>query len=113
MDRSRSREPRHPSLAQCCGALVEAGRVDTLRPPGVFNPQVVVKLQQRPPLQHLRRRDIALRHPPRSQQLTKELRISLVFSELKMIKDSRLRASPGCVEDRRDHSVDVVVVESS
>ena len=68
----------HPGLAQRRGALVETGRVDALRPAGVLSPQVVVELQQRPPLQHLRRRDVALRHPPCGQQMSKQLRIGLV-----------------------------------
>ncbi len=36
----------HAGLAQRRGALVEAGRVDALRPPGVLDPQVVVELQR-------------------------------------------------------------------
>ena len=42
----------HPGFTQRGGALVEAGRVDALRPAGVLEPKVVVELQQRPPLQH-------------------------------------------------------------
>jgi hypothetical protein len=53
IDSKRAREPRITrGLAQGCRALVEAGRVNALRPAGVLDPSVVVELQQRPPLQH-------------------------------------------------------------
>jgi len=47
----------HTTGAQMLGALVEQHRMDPLDPGGVFLPQVVIELQQRPILQHLHRRD--------------------------------------------------------
>ena len=49
-----------PGLPGCGGALVETHRLDSLRPAGVLNPQVLVELEQRPPFEDLRRRDVAL-----------------------------------------------------
>jgi len=51
-----------PSLPRGGGALVETDRLDPLRPAGVPDAQVLVELEQRPPLQDLRRRDVALAH---------------------------------------------------
>jgi hypothetical protein len=56
-----------PGLPGCGGALVEADRLDPLYPRGALTAQVLVELQQRPPFQDLRRRDVALRQPPGGQ----------------------------------------------
>ena len=51
------------------GALVEQHRVDPLQPRRVITAQVVVAAQQGPRLQHLGRRDPALRQPAGQQQV--------------------------------------------
>ena len=56
-------------------ALVEQHRVHALHPRGVLGAQVVIALQQRPALQHLRRRDPALRQPALGQQVTQQPRV--------------------------------------
>jgi hypothetical protein len=82
----------HTAAAARCARVrpVCAAGPDRLRPSGVLHPQIVVEPQQGPPLQHLRRWDVALRHPPRRQQLTKQLRISPVRHR----KGAAKRASP-------------------
>jgi hypothetical protein len=61
--------------AQILAALVEQHRVDPLHPGGVFPAQGVVELQQRSILQHLCRRDVALRQPLFGQQGADRLRV--------------------------------------
>jgi hypothetical protein len=68
----------HPSLTQRSGTLVETDRVDPLGPARMLDPQVMVKLQPGPPVQHLRLRDVALRQPPLGQQLAKQRSVGLV-----------------------------------
>ena len=65
----------HTTGAQMLGALVEQHRMDSLDPGGVFAAQVVIQLQQRPILQHLRRRDVALRQPLLAQQAADQPRV--------------------------------------
>ena len=68
-----------PGLPGARGALVEThGRVDPLRPSGVLGAQVLVELQQRPALQDLRRRDVALGQPPARRAVPEQLRVGLV-----------------------------------
>src|SRR5215467_854967 len=55
------------SLAQRRGALVEEHRVDPLHRGSVLAAQVVVGLQQRPVLQDVRRRDLAVGQPALGQ----------------------------------------------
>jgi hypothetical protein len=59
-------------------SLVEADHLDPLHPRGVLTTQVLVELQQRPPFQDLRRRNITLRQPTGGQQLTQEFRVGLI-----------------------------------
>jgi hypothetical protein len=67
-----------PGLPGRGRALVEADRLDALRPAGVLDAQVLVELQQCPPLQDLRRRDVALGQPARGEQLAQQFRVGLV-----------------------------------
>jgi hypothetical protein len=48
---------------------VKQHRVHPLDPGSVLHPQRMIGLQQRPALQHMRRRDPTLRQPPSGQQL--------------------------------------------
>jgi hypothetical protein len=88
----------HPRLTEPGRTLVEEHRLDPLRPAGVPSTQIMIKLQQRAILQHLLGWDVALRDPVAGQQLTKQLRIRAVFSELEMILMWDVRA--GWVESQ-------------
>jgi hypothetical protein len=75
--------------------------LDPLCPADVLDAQVLVELEQRPPLEDLGRRDVALGQPARRQQFPQELGVGLVFSELKMIKKSGWRCD-GAAGDVRE-----------
>jgi hypothetical protein len=67
-----------PGLPGRGGALVETDRLDALRPAGVLGPQVLVELQQRPPLEDLCRRDVTLGQPTRREEFAQQFRVGLV-----------------------------------
>jgi hypothetical protein len=67
-----------PGLPGRGGALVEADRLDALCPAGVLGPQILIELEQRPPLEDLRRRDVTLGQPARREQFPEQFRVGLV-----------------------------------
>ena len=72
----------HGADVEVGGAQVEQAGVHPLQPAGAFVEQVLVEPDQRAGLEHRGRRDPRLRDPSLEEQLTQQLGVAAVFSEL-------------------------------
>jgi hypothetical protein len=80
-----------PLAGQPWRALVEEHRVDPLAPRSALHTQIVIGLQQRPTLEHLPRRDPALRQPSLAQQLAQMTRVAAVGLRVSLAAPQRRR----------------------